>query len=223
MVASIRDFGNKSVFFSSNTHSQQDSQSPTVFSSNYTRMDHIFSETSPDNFKEVKSRTLSPKSQVSRNLLMSSTISSVAYHEKMEHNNAMIHDIDIDNVSPALSYEITQKKAIWISKAVDINNNMATMTQQCVSNELPYTTSPHGDDAVINVPLPYDPNAPMEPDLWDGSFYPISLHSSMVHLALDTKNIKDLLFFMSKYIGNKQVDPAKSNDLEDFKDIGETI
>ena len=112
MVASIRDFGNKSVFFSSNTHSQQDSQSPTVFSSNYTRMDHIFSETSPDNFKEVKSRTLSPKSQVSRNLLMSSTISSVAYHEKMEHNNAMIHDIDIDNVSPALSYEMTQKKAI---------------------------------------------------------------------------------------------------------------
>ena len=63
----------------------------------------------------------------------------------------------------------------------------------------------------------------MEPDLWNGSFHSISLHSSMKHLALDAKNIKDSLIFMAKYIGNKQVDPVKSNNLEDFKDIGEAI
>jgi len=141
----------------------------------------------------------------------------------MECNNAMIHDINIDNVSSTLSYEITQEKAIQVSKVVNINNNMATMTQQCVSNELPYMTPSHNDDTVINVPLLYDPNALTEPDLWDSSFHPISLHGFMIHLALDTKNIKDLLFFMAKYIGNKQVDPAKSNDLEDFKDIGKAI
>jgi len=28
---------------------------------------------------------------------------------------------------------------------------------------------------------------------------------------------------MAKYITNKQVDPAKSNDLENFKGIGEVI
>jgi len=61
-----------------------------------------------------------------------------------------------------------------------------------------------GDDAVINIPLLYDSNAPTEPNLWDGSFHPISLHSSMEHLALDAKNIKDLLNFMAKYISNKQ-------------------
>jgi len=62
MVAPVRDFGNKSDFFSSNMYSQQDSQSPTVFLSNYIGMNYIFSETSPDNFKEVRDRTLSPKS-----------------------------------------------------------------------------------------------------------------------------------------------------------------
>jgi len=45
----------------------------------------------------------------------------------------------------------------------------------------------------------------------------------MEHLASDAKNIKDSLTFMAKYIGNKQIDPAKSNNLEDFKDIGEAI
>ena len=63
----------------------------------------------------------------------------------------------------------------------------------------------------------------MEPDLWNSSFYPILLHSSIEHIALDSKNIKDLLNFITKYIANKQVDLAKSNDLEDFKGIGEAI
>jgi len=56
----------------------------------------------------------------------------------------------------------------------------------------------HTDDTVINIQLPYDPSAPTEPKLWDGSFHPISLHSSMEHLALDSKNIKDSLNFMAK-------------------------
>jgi len=45
----------------------------------------------------------------------------------------------------------------------------------------------------------------------------------MEYLASDTKNIKDSLSFMAKYIGNKQVNLVKSNDLEDFKGIGEAI
>ena len=84
-------------------------------------------------------------------------------------------------------------------------------------------TSTHVDDTVINIQLWYDLNAPMKPDLWDSSFYSISLHGSIKHIASDSKNIKDLLNFMAKYIANKQVDPAKSNDLEDFKGIGEAI
>ena len=42
-------------------------------------------------------------------------------------------------------------------------------------------------------------------------------------MVSDSKNIKDSLNFMVKYITNKQVNPAKSNDLKDFKGIGEAI
>ena len=43
----------------------------------------------------------------------------------------------------------------------------------------------------------------MEHNLWDGSFHPISLHNSIKHIAMDSKNIKNLLNFMAKYIANK--------------------
>jgi len=71
--------------------------------------------------------------------------------------------------------------------------------------------------------LPYNPNASTEPKLWDGSFYPISLHGSIEYLALDSKNVKNSLNFMAKYISNKQINPAKSNNLKDFKGIGKAI
>ena len=38
----------------------------------------------------------------------------------------------------------------------------------------------------------------MEPNLWNGSFYPISLHGSIEYIVLDSKNIKDLLNLMAK-------------------------
>ena len=37
---------------------------------------------------------------------------SVVYYEKMELNNTMNVNIDIDNNSPALFYETSQKKAL---------------------------------------------------------------------------------------------------------------
>ena len=63
----------------------------------------------------------------------------------------------------------------------------------------------------------------MEPDLWSGNFHPISLHGSIEHIASDTKNIKDSLNFMARYITNKQVDSSRVNDLEDLNGIGEFI
>jgi len=106
MVVSIRDLRNKSVFFSSNMHSLQSFQLPTVFSSNHTEIDQFFAGPSPDNYNEVRGRTISPSVQISRNSSVSSTKSSVAYHERMEHNNTTIEDINMDNVSPGLPNEI---------------------------------------------------------------------------------------------------------------------
>ena len=107
MVAPVRDLGNKSVFFSSNTHSLQSFQLPTVFLSNHTEIDQFFAGPFPDNYDEMRDRTISPSIYVSRDLLVSSTKSSVAYHERMEHNNTTIEDIDMDNIFPRLPNKTT--------------------------------------------------------------------------------------------------------------------
>ena len=75
----------------------------------------IFSGIAPDNYDEVRGRSLSANANISRDSSMSSTRSSVAYHEKMERNNAMIIDDDTNDSSPALSYENEQERAIRVS------------------------------------------------------------------------------------------------------------
>ena len=128
---------------------------------------------------------------------MSTTKSLVAYHERIESNNAITEDINMNKDSPGLSYKTTQEKAIWVGKMVNFNCNMVNTTPQHASNTHPNTTlpqgdvSPHGNNDVINVLLPYDPNAPTDSDLWDSSFHLVSLHRSLEYLALDAKNIKD--------------------------------
>jgi len=79
------------------------------------------------------------------------------------------------------------------------------------------------DDNVINIQLPYNPNAPTELELWSGSFHPISLHGSIEQITSDTKSIKDLLNFMARYISNKKVNSGKANDLQDFNSMGDSI
>jgi len=105
MVAPVRDLGNKSTFSSSNMYSHQDYQLPAVFLLYYTGIDNKFLRSSPDNFEEVRGRTIFSKSQISKNLSMSSTISSVAYYIRIKCYNAVFEDIDMD--SHELSYETT--------------------------------------------------------------------------------------------------------------------
>jgi len=63
----------------------------------------------------------------------------------------------------------------------------------------------------------------MEPDLWSGNFHPISLHGSIKQITSDTKNIKDLLNFIVKYILNKKVNPKTANDFKDFESMGDVV
>ena len=121
----------------------------------------------------------------------------------MPYHDRMGDDMDCDSMvgdsTPELSYEIVQEKLLHISKAADQQEPTRPMggnseaTPTCTSNE----------KSVINIQLPYNPNAPTEPELWSGSFHPISLHGSIEQIALDTKNIKVTLDFMAKYIANK--------------------
>jgi len=81
----------------------------------------------------------------------------------------------------------------------------------------------NNDNNVINIQLPYDPNAPTELELWSGSFYPISLYGSIEQITSDMKSIKDSLNFIVRYISNKKVNSGKANNLQDFNGMGDSI
>ena len=54
---------------------------------------------------------------------MSSTRSSIIYHERMA-NNGMDVNSDLPTDSPALSYEIEQEKLLCFRKVAETLNNM---------------------------------------------------------------------------------------------------
>jgi len=85
------------------------------------------------------------------------------------------------------------------------------------------TAPSNDDDNIINIQLPYNSNAPTEPELWSGNFHPISLHGSIEHITSDAKCIKNSLNFIVKYISNKKVNPKSANDLKDFDGIGDSV
>jgi len=178
----------------------------------------IQSGLAPNNFNEVRGRTLSFNGNISRDISMSSTKSPVVYYERMTTNNAN-NDNDPVDASPELSYKIEQEKAFHVSKAADQQDTTRTMG----NNNKASTTHGTHEESVINIQLPYNSQAPTEPDLWSGSFHPISLHGSIEHFTSDLKNIKDSLNFIAKYISNKQVNSGKTNELNDFDSMDNAI
>ena len=128
-------------------------------------------------------------------------------------------NIESNNEWLELSYETEQENVIRVSMAT--NQQVPTRLHNA-NNEATPTHARHKDD-VINIQLPYDPNTPMEPELWSGSFNPISLHGSIEHLVHNTKNIKITLDFIAKYIRNKKVNDVQANDVTKFEGMGDTI
>ena len=168
---------------------------------------------------------------------MSSAMSSVAYYERMANNGMDINEGPVES-TPALSYEMEQEKVIHISKAAEQQGNMRpkgenlevpNLNHKRIPNmeqhNLPAhsTVSQTEDNNVINIQLPYNLRALTEPDLWSGNFHPILLHGSIKHIVSDTKNIKDSLNFIARYISNKKVNHFKANNLEDFNGISNFI
>ena len=154
----------------------------------------------------------------------------------MEKNNDM--DIDEDkNSFPELSYKIPQEKERQLGKATENNTNTRSPrgnlnvdapTQHALNNN-PTSPPPQGSSAIndenvfINIQLLYDPNAPTDPEIWNGGFHPISLHGSIKHIVSNAENIKDSLKFMAKYIASKQLELLKANDVMDFVSIGDAV
>ena len=216
MVAPIGKSANK---FNSTTDPLYNNHFPTMPSEMSIGMDNQNGQVHFNNI-EVRGRNITSSNNSSREHSMVSSGRSTPYCERM--------DMDLDEApatgtlnsgSPELSYETEQDKAIRLSKAADLETNTRS-TAGC--NEATPINTIHEDD-VINIQLPYDPQAPTEPELWSGSFHPVSLHGSLEHLASDAKNVKTSLNILAKYIQGKQVDGNKVNDLEDFDGMGDSI
>ena len=224
IVASIGELANK-LTFSSTTFSISTTASPfkTTLPTMSTQKDvgmDIQTGRVPSNKPEVRGRNPSTSNNSSRDSSMVSSGRSTPYHKRMNI------DMDIDPVSnesineqPVLPYETEQEKAIRVSMAA---NQQAPMRLHNVNNEATPTHARHEDD-VINIQLLYDPNTPTKPQLWSGSFHPISLHGSMEHLAHNTNSIKATLDFMAKYIQNKSVNDIKANNITEFEGMGDAI
>jgi len=122
---------------------------PIVDQVNNTGMD-ILKGRASDNYDEVRGRTLSQKSNISRDTSMSSTISAKPYHERMTRNNDMDVDGDDNNkdTSPGLSYETSQEKVICLSMAAEkqadtlpLKGNLTNdSSSQCVPDKHPTST-----------------------------------------------------------------------------------
>ena len=141
------------------------------------------------------------------------------------------------NLFPELSYETTQEKVTCLSMVTENQMNIRPTQVNLAPNSYPQhgsenhpnTTSSYGstmqdeESIFINIPLLYDPNAPMDPESWNGGFHLILLHDFIEHITSDTKSIKNSLKFMAKYILNKQVQPSKANDLDDLDSIDNVV
>jgi len=165
----------------------------------------------------IRGRNLSPSVNLSRESSLVSLGHSTPYHNRMDINVDFPPSREVSNLE--LSYETEQEKAQWVGMAANQQDNTRPLH---VYNEAPPTHFQH-EEEVINIQLPYDPQAPTEPDLWSGSFHPIFLYGSIKHFASDSKSIKVSLDFLAKYIRNKQVNGNRINDLADFDGMGDAI
>jgi len=165
----------------------------------------------------IRGRNLSPSVNLSRESSLASSGRSTPYYNRMDTNVDFPPSREVSNLK--LSYETEQEKAQRVGMAANQQDSMRPLH---VHNKAPPTHS-QLKEGVINIQLPYDPQAPTKPKLWSGSFHPISLHGSIKHFASDSKSIKVTLDFLAKYIRNKQVNGNMVNDLADFDGMGNAI
>ena len=221
MVAPVREVANKQF---SNSSANTFHSTMAQFPSNM--------DMDVDCDEIIRGRPVLPGKANSRSSSISSSTSSIPYHECMEINNN-IPDVDIREPinSSQLSYKDNTEKDESVSKVAD---TIPLARKQCVSNEAPaLKTAPKpggrgvsnnnsnsSPQETFNIQLLYDINRATDQDAWDGEFCSISLHGLIEHISSDIKNIKTSLCQMTNYILNKKVERGKVNDFEDLKGIG---
>ena len=89
---------------------------------------------------------------------MASSGRSTPYHKRMDLN--IDDNITMEELTPELSYEIEQEKALWVSMAAD--QQETTRPKDGYNEALP-TYSTH-EESIINIQIHYNIDAPTEPE-----------------------------------------------------------
>ena len=176
-----------------------------------------------DNCDDIRRRSLSSNKVSSRSISISSSISSIPYHKRIVINNNFTNKEFKKSVdSSQLSYKSDSQGKNCVSMATD--PTFSQEPQHVLNKILALNTCnvSHVDDDVINIQLPYDPNWPTEPELWNSNFHYISLYGFLEHLPSNANSIKNSLICITKDIKNKKIDLSKSNNIKDLEDIGKT-
>jgi len=169
MVVPIRKLRNKFTSSSSNTihtptnlpttsSTNINSLLPTVSIVNDIGMD-IPTEQAPVSDFEVRERNPISSVNLSRESSMASSGRSTPYHDRMDVN--IDCNSTIEEPTPELSYETEQEKALRVGMAA---NYQETMRPSGGYNKASPTHVPY-EENVINIQLPYDLQAPTEPEL----------------------------------------------------------
>jgi len=171
MVVPLKEIGNKLFLSLVNTDSTTAMNLPTMNASAYTGM-NLFNVVgnSPDNYDEVRSRTLTHDKLSSRETLMSSTVSLVVYHDRMMMNNENNSNIIMEPINmPQLLYVTPKGQNNQVSMSANPNNNMMNqyvlIKGPALNNSISSSPSRVDIDNDINIQLLYDPNKLTEPEL----------------------------------------------------------
>jgi len=166
MIAPIGKLVNKFSFSSTNFSTSTmafnvNTSLPAMSTANDIGMDIQIGQVPSNNF-EVRRRNPVSSINISRESSMVSSGRSTPYHDRMDTNmdcNLTIKEPSIEHLE--LSYETEQEKALRIGMAA---NQQETSRPTEVNNEATPSHVQYKDD-VINIQLPYDPQALTELEL----------------------------------------------------------
>jgi len=162
-----------------------------------------FISSNVDNYDNIRGYTMTSNKNSSKTVFMSLNKALVDYSTGMEQLNNISEKTIFKELVDSSQLSYVDKEDIQISRATDHEDRICLQHGNTNIPTLKSTPPQCVDDDVINIQLPYNPNIPMELKLWDGNFYSILLHRSLKHLVSNSKNIKDSLNFVVKYISNK--------------------